>query len=511
MFSLKHEGRKDNMVTFLLGITALILGYVVYGRFVEKVFGVEESRETPAQVLTDGMDYVPMKKGTNALIELLNIAGTGPIFGPIMGVLYGPVAYIWIVVGCIFGGAVHDYMSGMISLRNNGANLPELTERYLGKKTKHIVNLFTAILIILVGTVFVITPAQLIDDITPVWLSLPIIAVLIYIYYFVSTFLPIDKAMGKIYPIFGSIMLLTTLGIALVTIYNGFTGVAAPPELTLDTMQNFHPEGTPIFPIIFFTISCGALSGFHSTQSPMVARTLKSEKEGRYTFYGMMIVEGLIAMVWAGATMAIFDGQTLSDMIAAGTPSVVVNHISILLLGNVIGTLAIIGVIVLPISTGISGFRSLRNILADYLNIPQDTLKNVLLITIPMFAVSIILYFVDFDILWRYFNWANQICSAISLLVSTRYLYLKGKNYMITFIPGAFILYAVVYYIMTQPIGFNLPFGLIGHGVSIVISLAIIALFWKIGVEMKASLERDSIYLNDHLPINELQNSPQVN
>lgn len=497
------------MFTFIAGIGLLIIGYFVYGRFVERVFGVDETRTTPALVMKDGMDYVPMKKQTNALIELLNIAGTGPIFGPIMGVLYGPVAYIWIVFGCIFGGAVHDYMSGMISLRNNGANLPELTERYLGKKTKHIVNLFTALLIILVGTVFVITPSQLINDITPSWLTLPMITVIVYIYYFISTFLPIDKAMGKIYPIFGSIMILTTIAIAAVTIYNGFTGQMAPPELTLDMVRNFHPDGTPIFPIIFFTISCGALSGFHSTQSPIVARTMTSEKEGRYTFYGMMIVEGTIAMIWAGATMAVFDGQTLSEMIAAGTPSVVVNHIAMLLLGNVIGTLAIVGVIILPVSTGISGFRSLRNILADYLKVPQDNLKNVLLITIPMFLTSIVLYFVDFDILWRYFNWANQICSVISLMVATRYLYLKDRNYWVTFIPGIGILYAVVYYILTQPIGFNLPFGLVGHGVSIFVSGCILMLFWRSGMKMKNSLTPDSFYLNDQLPILEAQNLPR--
>lgn len=497
------------MITFLGGILLLIAGYFVYGRFVERVFGVEETRETPALVMKDGMDYVPMKKQKNALIELLNIAGTGPIFGPIMGVLYGPVAYIWIVVGCIFGGAVHDYMSGMISLRNNGANLPELTERYLGKKTKHIVNLFTVLLIILVGTVFVITPAQLINDITPGWLTLPIISVLVYIYYFVSTFLPIDKAMGKIYPIFGSVMILSTVAIALVTIFNGLTGVSVLPELTPSTLQNFHPNGTPIFPIIFFTISCGALSGFHSTQSPMVARTMTSEKEGRYTFYGMMIVEGAIAMIWAGATMAIFDGQTLSEMIAAGTPSVVVNTIAMILLGNVIGTLAIVGVIVLPVSTGISGFRSLRNILADYLKIPQDNLKNVLMVTIPMFATSVALYFVDFNILWRYFNWANQICSVISLLVATRYLYLKGKNYIITFIPGTIMLYAVVYYILTQPIGFNLPFGMVGHAASVAVSLVIIAVFWQSGMKMKSNLSPDSFYLNDHLPILDAQKAPR--
>ena len=493
------------MITFIGGILLLILGYLTYGKYVEKNFQIEPDRATPAEVLRDNMDFVPMGKQTNALIELLNIAGTGPIFGPIMGALYGPMAYIWIVVGCIFAGAVHDYMIGMISLRNNGAHLPELAERYLGKSVKHVVNIFAMLLLLLVATVFVVTPAGLIADLTPDTISVGLITIIIFVYYLISTVIPIDKAMGKVYPIFGAILILSTIAIGAMLLYHGFSGTYTLPNLTLNSLQNLHPEGTPVFPIIFFTISCGAMSGFHATQAPMVSRTTTSEKEGRYTFYGMMIAEGVIAMIWATASMALFDGQTLSDMIAAGTPSVVVNEVSFLLLGNIVGTLAILGVIVLPISSGLSGFRSLRNILADYIGMKQDTLKKVLLIAVPLFIVSFILTFIDFNILWRYFSWANQVTAVIALLVSTRYLYLKNRNYIITFVPGVFMLYATVIYILAQPIGFNLGYSVLSYVLGIILSLGIVWVFWSTGKKQKAGLSPDSLILNDHLPIKEIQ------
>src|SRR5699024_10571276 len=346
---------------------------------------------------------VPMSRSKNAIIQLLNIAGTGPIFGPIMGALYGPIAYVWIVVGCIFGGAVHDYMIGMISLRNDGAHLPELASRYLGKNFKHIVNLFSIVLLLLVGTVFVTTPANLISSLTPDFLTIGIITLLIFVYYVISTLLPIDKAMGKVYPYFGAILIISTIAIGLTLIFGNYQ----MPELTLSTIRLENYNGVPMFPAIFFTISCGALSGFHATQAPMVSRTSTNEREGRFTFYGMMVSEGIIAMIWAAASMALFDGQTLSQMIDAGTPSAVVNQVSVMLLGNVFGTLAILGVIVLPISSGLSAFRSLRTILADYLHIKQDTLKKILMVTVPLYVISFVLTKVDFNMLWRYFNWAN--------------------------------------------------------------------------------------------------------
>ncbi len=486
------------MITLLGGIALLILGYFIYGRYIEKNFSIEPDRETPAEALQDGYDYVPMPKWKNGLIQLLNIAGTGPIFGPIMGALYGPVAYLWIILGNIFAGAVHDYMIGMISLRNNGAHLPELASRYLGKSTKHIVNIFSMLLLMLVGTVFVTTPANLIDNLTPNWLTVGIITLLIFAYYIISTVLPIDKAMGKVFPIFGAILIISTVAIGgTLMVKNG----SSIPNLTPNTLRNFHPEGLAIFPALFFTISCGALSGFHATQAPLVSRTSTDEREGRFTFYGMMIAEGIIAMIWAAAAMTLFDGQTLNEMINAGTASLVVNEVSIMLLGSVLGTIAIAGVIVLPISSGLSAFRSLRNIAADYLNINQDTITKILAVTIPLYVVSFFLTQVDFNLLWRYFNWANQVTAVISLLVSTRYLYLKSKNYWVTFIPGVFILYAVLVYILSEPIGFNMGLVPLTYIVGAALSLVILWVFWESGKKQKENLDSSSPLLNDELPI----------
>ncbi|MEK4947197.1 carbon starvation CstA family protein [Carnobacterium sp. FSL W8-0810] len=485
------------MITLLGGIALLILGYFVYGKYIEKNFGIDPDRTTPAEALRDGYDFIPMSKSKNAIIQLLNIAGTGPIFGPIMGALYGPVAYIWIIVGCILGGAVHDYMLGMISLRNDGAHLPELASKYLGKPVKHVVNIFSMLLLMLVGTVFVTSPANLIESITPDWLTLGVIIGLIFVYYLISTILPIDKAMGAVYPYFGAILIISTLAIGLSLIFGGHT----IPNLTPGAMQNFNPEGTPIFPALFFTISCGALSGFHATQAPMVSRTSKNEKEGRFTFYGMMIAEGVIAMIWAAASMSLFDGQTLSQMINNGTPSLVVNQVSYMLLGSVFGTVAIIGVIVLPISSGLSAFRSLRTITADYLHIKQDTLKKVLMVTIPLYIISLILTQVDFNILWRYFNWANQVTAVISLLVSTRYLYLKNKNYFVTLLPGIFMLYACVVYIFSEPIGLGMGLSTLTYILSSILTLGILVIYWETGKKQKRNLDPSDELLNDQLPI----------
>lgn len=387
------------MVTFFCGIAMLVFGYIIYGAFIEKNFVIDVNRQTPAVKINDGYDYVPMSRWKNAIIQLLNIAGTGPIFGPIMGALYGPAAYIWIVIGCVFGGAVHDYMIGMISVRNKGAHLPELASKYLGAPVKHVVNIFAMLLLILVGTVFVVTPANLIKSILPSGVTLSWIIGIIFLYYLVSTVLPIDKALGKVYPWFGAVLILSTVAIGISLIFNDYT----LPNLTIQSLVNSHPKGTPIFPILFFTISCGALSGFHATQAPMIA-------------------EGMIAMVWAAAAMSLFNGQTLSEMIDNGTPSVVVNQVSYLLLGNILGTVAIIGVIVLPISSGLSAFRSLRTIVADYLRIKQDSLKKVIFTSLPLYGLSLLILQIDFNLLWRYFNWANQVTSVIALFIATSFL-----------------------------------------------------------------------------------------
>lgn len=486
------------LYTLLIGIILLVLGYVFYSQVIIRIFGVVPERRTPAIVLEDGNDYVQMDKNKNWLIQLLNIAGTGPIFGPIMGVLYGPVAFVWIVLGCIFAGAVHDYMLGMISLRNNGDHLPALAGKYLGKIMKHVVNFFAALLLLLVGTVFVTSPGTLLADITPDFLGNTFWVIVIFIYYILSTVLPIDKIIGRIYPIFGAILLLSALGVFITLFTSG--NVANIPEVNF---QNIHPDNISIIPGLFFTISCGAISGFHATQSPIISRTLEKEEEGRWVFYGAMIVEGVIAMIWAAAAIALFDGTELSGIISAGTASAAVHQISYTLLGTVGGTIAILGVIVLPITSGDTAFRSLRMIIADYIGLVQKPYRNRFIITIPIFAISAVLMTLDFNILWRYFNWANQATAAIALFVSTAYLILKNKNFWVTLIPGIFIYYMVILYLLTEQIGFGLDMN-VSYWISLVIVALTLGIFaWRIQL-YKQGLDSDSLLLNDQKSIEEL-------
>lgn len=486
------------MYTFLLSIVLLILGYVFYSQFIYKNFGVEPERETPATVLEDGSDFVPMEKQRNWLIQLLNIAGTGPIFGPIMGALYGPVAFLWIVFGNIFAGAVHDYYLGMISLRNNGAHLPELAGKYLGTIMKHVVNLFAALLLLLVGTVFATSPASLLADLTPGFMNHGFWVAIIFIYYILSTILPIDTVIGRIYPLFGGVLLVSCVAVAITLFTSG--NIAHVPELTL---QNLHPEGLPIMPGLFFTISCGALSGFHATQSPIISRTLENEKEGRWVFYGAMISEGIIAMIWAAAAMALFNGQTLSEIIAQGTASAAVSEIAITLLGSVGGTIAILGVIVLPITSGDTAFRSLRMVIADYIGLAQKKVSNRFMIAIPIFLISFGLMFIDFNILWRYFTWANQVTAVIALFVSSAYLYFNERRYLNALIPGIMMLYLVILYLLTERIGFNLPMG-ISYYVSAAGTIVLVTGFFFYVRRVKNELAENSPLINDHLPIEQI-------
>lgn len=482
------------LYSFIGGVILLLLGYVFYSKVIVKNFGVVPERETPAYVLEDGNDFVPMSQSKNWLIQLLNIAGTGPIFGPIMGALYGPVAFIWIVLGNIFAGAVHDYYLGMISLRNNGDHLPALAGKYLGKFMKHIVNLFSALLLLLVGTVFVTTPASLLEGISGginhwVWV------VIIFVYYFLSTILPIDKIIGRIYPIFGAILILACIGVGVTLFTSG--NITNVPELTL---QNLHPEGVSIVPGLFFTISCGAMSGFHATQSPIISRTIQKEEQGRYVFYGAMITEGIIAMIWAAAAMALFNGQTLNQIIASGTASAAVSEIALTLLGTVGGTFAILGVIVLPITSGDTAFRSLRMIIADYINLIQKPLKNRFAVTIPIFVISAALMFIDFNVLWRYFNWANQATAVIALFVSAAYLMLKDKEFFSALIPGVLMLYMVILYLLTEQIGFGLPMQ-ISYYISAILTIAILFIFIRYVNKLKEEINPNSDLLNDQKPI----------
>lgn len=456
------------MITFTISIIALIIGYLVYGKFIEKVFGPNHARKTPAYVNSDGVDFVPMNKHKNALIQLLNIAGTGPIFGPIMGALFGPVAFLWIVIGSIFAGAVHDYLTGMISIRNRGAHIPELAGKFLGAVSKHIVNLFALLLLLLVGTVFVTTPASLLAILMNGKVAVGVLIAVIFVYYFLSTILPIDKIIGRFYPLFGAVLLLGTLGVGVMLIFSDYK----IPEMTL---TNMHPENIPIFPILFFTITCGALSGFHATQSPIISRTVEKESEGRYVFYGMMIAEAVIAMIWAAAAMSLLDGQTLNEMINSGTPSAVVNEVSMTLLGAIGGTVAVLGAIVLPITSGDTAFRAARSIIADYLRIDQKKVGKRLAVALPLFAISAILTQIDFNILWRYFSWANQATAGIALWIATMYLYIKGKNYVVSLIPAIFITYMVFVYILSEKIGFNIDLNL---SFILAIPMMIIFIIW---------------------------------
>ncbi|MCC9853964.1 carbon starvation protein A, partial [Streptococcus agalactiae] len=313
-----------------------------------------------------------------------------------------------------------------------------------------------------------------------------------------STVLPIDKALGKVYPVFCVILMVSTAAVGFRLLTGGFD----MPNLTFETFKNMHPAGLGIFPALFFTISCGAISGFHATQAPMVSRTTVNEREGRFTFYGMMIAEGVIAMIWAGASMSLFKGQNLYEMIAAGTPSAVVNQVMLMLLGSVIGTIAIIGVIVLPVSSGLSAFRSLRTIVADYIHVKQDTLPKIFAVTIPLYVISFVLTHVDFNLLWRYFNWANQVTAVIGLLVATRYLILKRRNYWVTFVPAMFMLYAVVVYILSQPIGFNMGLGILTYSLALVLTGILVGLFWKSGQKQLKTVHPEAFLFNDHRPIN---------
>lgn len=468
------------MITFLACIAILIIGYFTYGKLIERIFGVNESRLTPAYSQKDGVDYIPMGTNRNSLIQLLNIAGVGPIFGPIMGALYGPVAFIWIVAGSIFAGAVHDYLTGMISIRNRGAHLPQLAGKFLGNSMKHIVNLIAVLLLLLVGTVFVTAPAGLLFNLMNGWVALGVIIGAIFVYYIFATLLPVDKIIGRVYPVLGALLVISAIGIGAMLIFTG----APIPELTL---QNMHPGGDAIFPLLMITIACGAISGFHATQSPIISRTMKKEQNGRKVFYGMMIVEGIIAMIWAAAAMSIFYGTDLSALIASGGAGLVVSEVAFTLLGAVGGTLAVLGVIVLPITSGDTAFRSARMIIADYIKIPQLKVMSRLWIALPLFVVSFVLTNMDFTLLWRYFGVTNAAISAIALFVGAMYLAIQMKFHWVATIPAIFMTMVSFTFIFSAPIGFGLPMGpsYILAGISTAIVLALFAYKVKLNREVE--------------------------
>ncbi|WP_341495833.1 carbon starvation protein A [Photobacterium damselae subsp. damselae] len=453
------------MTWFLFCVAALIGGYFIYGTFIEKIFGINEKRQTPAFTKQDGVDYVPMSNKRVYLVQLLNIAGVGPIFGPIMGALYGPAAMLWIVLGCIFAGAVHDYFSGMLSIRNGGASVPTITGRYLGNGAKHFMNIFAIVLLLLVGVVFVSAPAgmitNLINEQTSFNVTMTSMVVVIFAYYVLATIVPIDTIIGRFYPLFGALLIFMSVGL--------ITAIAFSNEHTLlgnfevsQMFSNLNPNDMPLWPALFITIACGAISGFHATQSPLMARCLENEKNGRFVFYGAMIGEGIIALIWCAIALSFFGSlEELSNAVSNGGPGNVVYSASFGLLGVFGGVIAFLGVVILPITSGDTAFRSSRLILAEYFNMEQKTLRNRLLIATPLFVLGGILTQVDFGIIWRYFGFANQATAVMMLWTASAYLLRHNKLHWITTVPALFMTTVCITFILNNhQLGFGLPMGI---------------------------------------------------
>lgn len=442
------------MVSFTVALIILIAGYFIYSKVVEKVFGADPSRPTPVMTMADGVDYVPLPSWKIFLIQFLNIAGLGPIFGAIMGVMFGPAAFLWIVFGTIFAGAVHDYLSGMLSLRRNGASLPEIVGQELGSKVKNAMRVFSLLLMILVGAVFVYNPADLLAMLTPENLNRTFWVVLIFVYYMAATLLPIDKLIGKLYPLFGLALLFMAVGIMVMLYVHG----SSMPEIWTEFYNHKeNPEANPIFPMMFVSIACGAISGFHATQSPMMARCLKTERHARPIFYGAMAAEGVVALIWAAAAIAFTGGYSgLQDFLGNGSPAVLVDNLSRSWLGKFGGILAVLGVIAAPITSGDTALRSARLIAADFMNIKQKKITSRLMVSVPLFVVCFIIMLLPYDALWRYFAWCNQVLAVFTLWTLSVWLAREGKTYVITLIPALFMTAVTSTYIFYAPEGLGI-------------------------------------------------------
>ncbi|SFW23886.1 Carbon starvation protein CstA [Sinomicrobium oceani] len=445
------------MISFIVSIGILIAGYFLYGNFIERVFKADPDRSTPAYRLRDHVDFVPLPAWKAFLIQFLNIAGLGPIFGAISGAMFGPSAFLWIVLGCIFGGAVHDYFSGMLSVRHNGLSISEVVGIYLGDHTKQAIRLFTVVLLVFVGTVFLVGPAKIIDELTGNFADQWMWVTIILIYYVLSTLLPIDRLIGKLYPIFGLAMLIMALGLLIALL----SGQYAIPEVTFSNLHNMteNPEKTPLFPILFVTIACGAVSGFHATQSPMISRCVANESQGKPIFFGAMITEGIVALIWAAAAMVFMDNvEGLNTAMAANHNNAAwaANEIVTAMLGSTGGILALIGIVAAPITSGDTAFRSARLVIADTFSLKQDSIRKRLYISSPLFIIAFLLTLVDFGIIWRYFAWSNQSLAVVVLWTITAYLYYAGKCYWISLVPAVFMTMVCTTYILIAPEGFEL-------------------------------------------------------
>lgn len=469
------------MITFFIALFALIAGYFIYGKIVDSLFQPDD-RPTPCVVHPDGVDFCPITGWRAFLIQLLNIAGLGPIFGAISGAIWGPSVYFWIVLGTIFAGGVHDYLTGMLSIRNDGASIAEITGKYLGNGMKQVMRVFSVILLVMVGVVFMVGSAGIIANLTGISVTIWIIVVLIY--FFCATLLPIDKVIGKLYPIFGICLIIMAVGVGGGTVIHAITDPVNHPMVEL-TFQNLRDDGLQIWPFMFITVACGAISGFHATQSPLVARCLTNERKGRSIFYGSMVAEGIIALIWASAGIAFYYNKdasvgsitaTLAEM--GGGNSTTVMEISKGLLGPVGGVLAVLGAIACPITSGDTAFRSARLTIADWFNIDQTGMKKRLALSVPLLLIGYLISFCDYSIVWRYFSWSNQTLAMIALWASAVYLNKEHLNFWIACIPATFMsAVSATYFLMAPEIYIKLP-ATVAYPIGIIVALSLLALFY---------------------------------
>ena len=459
------------MITFLICLALLIGSYFTYARYLERQFGMDPSAKVPSETMRDGVDYLPLPEWKTFLIQLLNIAGLGPIFGALLGAMFGPVAFLWITLGSIFIGALQDYASGMISLKEGGLSFPEIVGKYMGTTVRQVMRAFTLFLMVLVGAVFMVGPAGILEGFTGLTQSVWVWIILVY--YILATLLPIDKIIGRFYPIFGAALFIMAFGILGVLLF----GPYEIPNLSLAALDNFtaNPTGAPIIPMLFITIACGAVSGFHATQSPMMARCVTNERQGRPVFFGAMISEGIIALIWAAIGMAFWGGtEGLVNTLAehGNNAAWAVETITNTTLGKVGAFLALLGVVVAPITSGDTAFRCARLIAADFMHLEQKQFRKRLMISVPIFLVGVAITFMPFDVIWKYFAWANQVLAAICLWTVTVYLAVRRRRWILAFLPAAFMTFIVSFYIFIAPEGLRLPYytGLmIGAAITLVI------------------------------------------